>query len=210
MRIRSISLAIVALALMAPARADTTYTYTGNAMTYFPGSGTSIFSPCAPTACALEVQFTVPQPLGPNLFDQFINPDMWFFDVFVTSIHFSILFADESIDPLGITPVFVITTDSGGHISNWGLQLKEISGTGSLSPQEVLVISNPGEDVAEDFMTFSGLQLEGQLTNAGNPGTWTSFTTGPSGGSVPEPSSLMLLAVGALGVLARRKRIGRS
>jgi hypothetical protein len=204
------------IATASVAHADTTYTYTGNPFTDFTGiyplSGTSNVSG----------SFTVAQALAPNLFDAQVAPTTWDF----TDGHFvwapgDYLDANGDGKPNGLvgTGAFVITTDSNGNITNWGISL-HVEGPVTLSSLcnnstgtiDYTLFTNNGEDFSID--SFSGTPPTScfngdDADNAGMPGTWAMTTSGGGGGGgggtgVPEPSSVLLLAAGLLGLVFRR------
>lgn len=184
--------------MLAPAtHADSTYTYSGNPLTLDLGLTNTHFLTCPFSAspCGnLVIDFTVPQPLAPNLFDAQISPT-FFEGTFNDTFDFQGSFEFDPTDAPGLQGAFVITTDSTGNITNWGVNLTIQSGNVSF-----ILFTNNGEDFVKITETGVG---SAEADNAGMPGTWAMTTTG-----VPEPSSLLLVASGLAGLGFFRRRGG--
>jgi hypothetical protein len=147
--------------------------------------------------CSITGSFTLSSPLAANLSSATVTP-------------LAISFSDgvqEYVSPPSAPPeTFAISTDSSGKIIAWDILM--------LTPGPLLLTTN-GLGFGACDATAQGLQVtffacgtDGfDATNAalvsGAPGTWSVAQT-------PEPSSLLLLASGLLGLIAmtwRRKRL---
>lgn len=183
--------ALSILVLLMPARADTVYSYTGNPFTTgVTQNGGLTPLPFGPFTAndSVSGSFTVPTPFGPFEPLHLITP---------TS--FSFTDGVDTITNLNSTlSSFQIRTDASGHIMDWDIfadsnnafvDTSNIMGTGGDQGQET---DNQGH--------FAGAE------NLDDPGKWTVSTT------VPEPSSLLLLASGAIGLagVLRKRLLARS
>jgi PEP-CTERM motif len=207
MRLRSLILS-AALLLILPilARADTMYTYTGNAFNI--GVSDSNADPNGPvlapftTSDSISGWFTVASPLASNIAYSPLNA------ITVTGYSFSdgIDTFSSAIEPASYTQ-FIIQTDASGAIDQWRIVLQG----GALNTQgednNLLTrnISGPYGTTTTDNGNIA-LYPAGfvEAYNVDTPGTWTDNAPSPS--SVPEPSSLILLSTGALGLAASLRR----
>lgn len=179
------------IAFAMPVQADTTYTYSGNPFTDFNGPSAFACPGIGVSTCRISGSFTVAQPLGADLFDDFVAPTIWVF-----------FGGNGEWTDVTSTGSFLISTDSGGNIANWSFSLdNQTSNTRTGAPIDDILFSNNGEDF--ELLHFLNGALTVEASNAGVPGVWTATTAGEGGGgsgmsNVPEPPSLVLLAASFL------------
>jgi hypothetical protein len=172
------------------AKADTTYTYTGNPFT----SGICFARVVVCLGASVDGSLTLASPLGDNLHDFAVKPESFSFEA-----------AGLIVTNLEITApsTFAFSTNASGQINGWNIS---VTGNADFNGFPALVtigsFSNlafiNGED-AEDNIVSSSPELGGQhgeIENLNMPGTWTVS----SGTSVPEPTTGTLLIAGLVGL----------
>ena len=172
---------VAALFCALPAKADETYSYTGNDLT-------------GCTGCYVSVTFTLPAALGDSLMDDNVTAD-------VSSFTFSDNDGDtnSSTDPTLYADDFEFWTSPTGAITQWNMYACDASGFygGCIGTE-----NEPGTDVSDYFeILFLGVVPVEGVSNSADPGNPPAIT------GTPESSSLWFLAFGllAVGLLHRRR-----
>jgi hypothetical protein len=159
-------------------RLDYTYTYTGEDF--------------IDSTMSVTGWFTVASPLGANLPTSNI----------ITPTAFSFTDGEDTIanNLNDASTLFTIGTDASGNIENWNISVNGIDGSwGTITGGPGNGPWPSGESGFDNWEDYApGLPTRFEFAEIA--GTWQS----PS--SVPEPSSLMLLGTGALGLIGAIRR----
>jgi hypothetical protein len=176
------------------------YTYTGNPFTF----GANIIEQVPPTPPFtindfVSGWFTVASPLGPNMTVASIGPVTYSFNDGISTL-------TNSNSTLAF---FEVGTDATGFINDWSIEADGpfIPGAGQITVGTINV-QNTNTNTVGDYGVLPIVGANRTDVGAGNeydPGTWTSVTTPPST-ITPEPSSLILLGSGALGLVGFVRR----
>lgn len=153
--------AVLSLLAVPAAKADTTYTYTGNTFVFYWGG----FS--CPPECHITGSFTVAQPLVPNLNNAAVTPKSFSF----TDGNFTITDANASAVLSGIQ----ISTDSTGAISGWfiGLGVPGYGIQSGTGPRLRFDVTGSG---CASCTGAKGATTDDGIDPPSPPGTW-SFST---------------------------------
>lgn len=188
----SLLLALVVLNFATPTRADETYSYTGNSFTSFSGSDS------CPSVCGISGSFTLASAL----------PDSSAFPTTPTPISYS--FTDGNFtwtSSNSSIAVFEFGTDSTGDINAWIISLYETSNIrDNLYSCGSSVCGSSFHYTGYDnsqLVEISPFSILGNAIVTNEPGTWIASSSSPS---LPEPSSLLFLCTGLLGVAGMRRR----
>lgn len=194
---------VLCFVLVCTARADQTYSYTGNP--YTTCNGTDV---CNGTTPALTITFTVNDE-GEFLLDS--GADYEDFAKFLTSFSFTdgtgLSITDANIIPGGAS--FLLAANIGGSLLAWDIGVHStncFAGSGSWSPFSNFPSDLPTTDDSGCFTPGPPGGPFGNGDNMNDAGTWmigTGTGTGSGGGTgtnVPEPSSILLFEIGLLGL----------
>ncbi len=188
---------ILFFGLLSAARADITYTYTGNDFTI----ATSPYT----KSDSVSGFFTLAAALGDNLSNSSLAPATYSFTDGVQTF-------TNSSPPATVT--FDVSTDGSGNITNWDIFLQNTSGP--FSQTNTVSTQNPGNGVIGAFPRDianvpQGCCGESQGANSFDAGTWKASGGGTS--TVPEPRTISWMLLGLLagaGLVHSRPKIRKA
>jgi hypothetical protein len=170
-----------------------TYTYTGSQFTTFVG-GLS-----CPTVCSVDGSFTVRDPLLAGT-TNFVSPAS--FDFFISTAGAPSLTNTNGV--FVVNDGFIVTTDASDNIINWAIELEKDSVPGGIialcTPPSCSVIFG-GPSGGDLWEPIGGVTPPAYATSNAR-GSWS-----PPSHSVPEPSTLVTLGMGLLGLAVARRRL---
>ena len=170
---------LLAFLATSPVHADTTYTYTGTPYTSCFGTYT-----CTSTGPLITIRFDTTTPLPANLpFETDITSDV---------LPASFGMSDGIFGLGGADNIFIdVGTDANGNINQWDIGGLPCCPSGDVNDWHLRSRNVGGQSVdsSEVFGDVEGILVGGGETLSG-PGAWT----------VTEPSSLILLVAGLLGL----------
>lgn len=181
------------LALAATSRADETYTYSGNKFTSFSGTA------ACPSVCGISGSFTLASAL----------PDDAAFPTSPTPLTYSFTDGSFTWTPSNSSlAVFEFGTNSSGGIDAWIISIFQTTNV-----EDTLYTC--GSSVCGSSFHYTGydnsqlvqrspLDILANALVVNNAGTWVASA---SAGTVPEPSGLLLLGMGIIGLSSIRRRV---
>lgn len=180
---------IVLVLVAAPiACADATYTYTGAPFDTESGDPGYLAAPAFPLGDSIDLTVDFPAPLAPGLVDQTVIPISWSISAASFGYGGGGLLTGGGNFALEDS---IFSTDSSGKIVDWLF-------SGFANPRGFSTSGTAGDE-AHQFSAHG----EAGSASTKTIGTWTAFT------SVPEPSSLSLLVLGAA-LLSIAKRLSHA
>ena len=193
--VKSAAMAVIALAVVPYAGANTLYTYIGNPFTVF------VNTPGVPNPYTssdfIEVMLTTVSPLVNTSATSPVDPSQ------IVSFQMTDGGNGPTIDPLGPGIGIGIGTDALGAITGWDIvstspgAVTTTFGTSNLGPTGVV-----GDVAARTDVT--GAEVAGGAVR-NNAGTWSIATV-----SVPEPGTWLLAMAGFLALAVLRQKQGRA
>jgi len=152
------------------------------AMYTYTGNDFTIVTSPYTTSMSVTASMTLTNPIGPNQTNVDEVPNLIALSMFdgVQTINLS---------TPSVAPIATFTTNSAGNITNWDVELP-------VSLQfHIIYTENDSTLVQDAGQLFNGAAG----ANSSQPGVWTLV-------SVPEPSSVVLLAVGLVAMAGARRR----